>query len=59
MEKEEILAISRRENKNREQNQKRNHHNRNRNKDRGKDRADRGDKTNGGGDRQPSESKHS
>ena len=48
-----------RENKNREQNQKRNHHNRNRNKDRGKDRADRGDKTNGGGDRQPSESKHS
>lgn len=48
-----------RENKNREQNQKRNHHNRNRNKDRGKDRADRGDKTNGGGDRQPSESKPS
>lgn len=48
-----------RDNKNRDQNQKRNHHNRNRNKDRGKDRADRGDKTNGGGDRQPSESKHS
>ena len=48
-----------RENKNREQNQKRNHHNRNRNKDRGKDRAERGDKTNGGGDRQPSESKPS
>ena len=48
-----------RENKNREQNQKRNHHNRNRNKDRGKDRSDRGDKTNGGGDRQPSESKPS
>ena len=48
-----------RENKNREQNQKWNHHNRNRNKDRGKDRADRGDKTNGGGDRQPSESKPS
>ena len=48
-----------RDNKDREQNQKRNHHNRNRNKDRGKDRADRGDKTNGGGDRQPSESKPS
>ena len=48
-----------RDNKNRDQNQKRNHHNRNRNKDRGKDRADRGDKTNGGGDRQPSESKPS
>ena len=48
-----------RDNKNRDQNQKRNHHNRNRNKDRGKDRADRGEKTNGGGDKQPSESKPS
>ena len=48
---------------NRDQGQRRNHHNRNRNKDRnkdrGKDQADRGDKTNGGGDRQPSESKPS
>ena len=44
---------------NRDQGQRRNHHNRNRNKDRGKDRTDRGDKTNIGGDRQPSESKSS
>lgn len=45
--------------KNRDQNQRRNHHNRNRNKDRGKDRADRGENTNAGGDRHPSESKPS
>ena len=41
----------------RDQDQKRNHNNRNRNRDRGKDRTDRGDKTNGGGDRPSSEEK--
>lgn len=46
-----------RENKGRDQDQRRNHYNRNRNRDRGKDRTDRGDRTNGGGDRPSSEAK--
>ena len=53
-------ARGERENReNKDQNQRRNHHYRNRNKDRGKDRTDRGEKTNAGEDRQPSESKPS